>query len=101
MQKNSPAAIAGLKSGDRILSIDGNLVEEWADISIFLQASKGSQVKILLENQGSKREVVAFPIQRWKVVTWDFFTISSRKFFFFGLCKRKLSRNHKQRNTYL
>ena len=64
VQKNSPASIAGLKSGDRILSIDGNLVEEWADISIFLQASKGSQVKILLENQGSKREVVAFPIQK-------------------------------------
>ncbi len=70
VQKNSPAFIAGLKSGDRILSIDGNIVEEWADISSFLQISKGSTISILLENQGSKREVQISPIQNKESGRW-------------------------------
>ena len=70
VQKNSPAAIAGLKSGDRILSIDYKPVEEWADIAVFLQASKGSEVNILLENQGHKRGVQVLPHQDKKSGRW-------------------------------
>ena len=52
------------------MSIDYKPVEEWADIAVFLQASKGSEVNILLENQGHKRGVQVLPHQDKKSGRW-------------------------------
>lgn len=42
----SPAAVAGLKTGDVIVSIDGDTVVSWSDINRLVEAGQGRSVKI-------------------------------------------------------
>lgn len=47
----SPAFEAGLRSGDRIVSIDGEEVKVWQDISKLIAKSQGQTVTIVIERQ--------------------------------------------------
>jgi len=49
--KDLPAAKAGLLTGDRILSVDGQPMETWADFSKTVKAGDGSAVKLEIERQ--------------------------------------------------
>jgi regulator of sigma E protease len=40
--KDSPAQIAGLQSGDKVLSINGATITEWDELSEFIKTSQGS-----------------------------------------------------------
>jgi regulator of sigma E protease len=44
--KDLPAAKAGLKSGDRILAVNGHPVETWADFSTTIKSGDGSPIKL-------------------------------------------------------
>ena len=48
----SPAAIAGIKTKDRIVSIDGKLTNTWEDMATAIAASKGNSMKINIEREG-------------------------------------------------
>jgi len=47
----SPAFEAGLKSGDKIVAIDGNPVKVWSDIPKLVSKSGGRTLKITIERQ--------------------------------------------------
>ena len=47
--KDLPAAKAGLLTGDRILAVDGQPMETWADFSKTVKAGDGSPVKLQIE----------------------------------------------------
>ena len=47
--KDLPAAKAGLLSGDRILTVNGQPMETWADFSKTVKAGDGSPVKLEIE----------------------------------------------------
>ncbi len=49
--KDLPAAKAGLLTGDKILSVDGQPMETWADFSKTVKAGDGSAVKLEIERQ--------------------------------------------------
>ena len=49
--KDLPAAKAGLQIGDRILSVNGQPMETWADFSKTVKAGDGSPVKLEIERQ--------------------------------------------------
>lgn len=68
----SPAFEAGLKTGDRIIAIDGEPVNEWADIPRIVGDSKGKTLKLTIERQEQiiEKEITPFfnPVdQRYQI----------------------------------
>jgi membrane-associated protease RseP (regulator of RpoE activity) len=49
----SPALVAGLKAGDRVLAVDGKKVAVWSDVTDAIRARPGQPVTLLLERGGS------------------------------------------------
>jgi membrane-associated protease RseP (regulator of RpoE activity) len=50
----SPAAAAGLKAGDRIVSFDGVRTDEWNRLSDLIRAAPGKEVPIVVERKGEQ-----------------------------------------------
>ena len=60
----SPAEMAGIVAGDRILEISGKTINNTADVSRYIQIYLGNEMDILLERtDGSKKTVTVVP--RW------------------------------------
>ena len=57
-QKNMPAAKAGLKSGDKILAINGQPVESWDDLSSAIKKSNGTPLELKLERKAGQGSIV-------------------------------------------
>jgi regulator of sigma E protease len=57
VQRDSPAARAGLASGDRILAVDDVPVHDFRDISRYLSAMPGKNVLIRYERAGAEHSV--------------------------------------------
>jgi regulator of sigma E protease len=55
--KDLPAAKAGLLTGDRILSVNGQPMETWSDFSRTVKAGDGSPVKLEIDRQQNGRSV--------------------------------------------
>jgi regulator of sigma E protease len=58
---NSVAQQAGFKTGDRILSIDGNTMESFEDIKRAVALNMGVQVNIAFERDGVRRSIPVTP----------------------------------------
>ncbi len=56
---NGPAARAGLKNGDRFLSINGEPTESFQEVVRTLQANKNEEIIMTVENEGSERRLDA------------------------------------------
>lgn len=50
--KNGPAEHAGLKKGDKVVSIDGNKVENWNDVVEQLHKRPGKQITVVVKRDG-------------------------------------------------
>lgn len=61
VSEDSPAEVAGLKAGDRILSIDGDKTYLFEDIYLFTLVSDGSEVPVQYERDGEKLETSLIP----------------------------------------
>lgn len=54
---NSFAADAGIQSGDRVLSVDGQRTEEWQEFQRIVSSNRpGDQVEVIVERGGAERE---------------------------------------------
>lgn len=57
-----PAYIAGIRQGDRVISIDGNKTSSWSEVQLYIQMSEGKDMTFVLEDTtGKEREVVITP----------------------------------------
>ena len=56
-----PAEIAGMKSGDRIVSIDGTETPEWKNVTEIIHASADKELTIIYEREGSQTTVKLTP----------------------------------------
>jgi regulator of sigma E protease len=57
----SPADLAGLRTGDRIVAVDGQRVDEFNDLYNAIQASDGKQVTLRIVRGGEPREISVTP----------------------------------------
>jgi membrane-associated protease RseP (regulator of RpoE activity) len=62
--RDSPAAAAGLRNGDRIVSIDGQRLDVDRDIAQALQDRVGQPTTIVVERDGGTATVTAVPKER-------------------------------------
>lgn len=53
--KDSPAAVAGIKAGDRVLFVDDKKVEKFRDINIGILSSDNEKIKFTIDRQGEIR----------------------------------------------
>jgi regulator of sigma E protease len=51
---SGPAELAGLKSGDRILQIEKNYINNWQDFVKVVQSNPGETLKVLYERNGAE-----------------------------------------------
>jgi len=61
VQQESAAYEAGIKKGDKILSIDGKNINYWDDIRQVIAQSQGQQVKIIIERDEQNNELFIQP----------------------------------------
>jgi regulator of sigma E protease len=57
----SPAHQAGVRTGDRILSVDGHSLSTWDEIPKYVRPKAGKSVQLLLERDGQKLELPVIP----------------------------------------
>lgn len=61
VQKNSPAYSAGLKSGDKLISIDGNNLESFNDVSKLISGSDGKELTIQYKRGSEDKSTTVIP----------------------------------------
>jgi regulator of sigma E protease len=61
VEANSPAFEAGLKSGDRILSVNNEPVNSAEQVSVFIREHKGQPITLRVERNGRQMEISATP----------------------------------------
>jgi membrane-associated protease RseP (regulator of RpoE activity) len=66
----SPAKQAGLREGDKVVSVNGKRVGEWADFTTQLRKSTG-EVTLVVERDGRQETVTASPVPRDRPSTTD------------------------------
>lgn len=66
-EPGSAAAVSGLRTGDRIVTVTGTPVRTWGDVDAAIQASKGKPVSFRIERDGGRWEVTITP--RLKIFT--------------------------------
>ncbi|MCB1913638.1 MAG: RIP metalloprotease RseP [Rhodocyclaceae bacterium] len=58
---DSPAALAGIRSGDRVLAIDDRPVSDWVDLVRMVRDSEGRSLAFLLDRAGERMLVDVVP----------------------------------------
>lgn len=61
VKENSPAAKAGLKKGDRIISINGKMTKSWQDWSTIIRNSPGQNLQLGILRNGQQLSVSIRP----------------------------------------
>ncbi len=61
VQKNSPAAMAGLQAGDRIVKVDGKVIENWQSFVVDVRDNPGKPLSVQVERSGEVRELTLTP----------------------------------------
>lgn len=57
-----PAYTAGIREGDRILSVDGQKVSSWSEVQLYIGTSKGNDISFVLKGKdGNKKTLVVKP----------------------------------------
>ncbi len=60
----SPAQVAGLLPGDRILSIQGHGVSSWEAMAKWIRQGSGKRLKLLVDREGKRLELTIVPTPR-------------------------------------
>jgi regulator of sigma E protease len=56
-EAGSPAAEAGLRSGDRVVAIDGEPINYWSDLSAYVSSRPGESLRMSIDRQGQRIDV--------------------------------------------
>ena len=59
--QDTPAAEAGLQTGDTILAIDGEITSRWEDVSMLIKDSEGREVLLTVQREGRNLEIAVTP----------------------------------------
>ena len=59
--EESPGAAAGLKPGDRLVSINGTAIDSWAQSTEIIQKSPGTPLDVVVERGGTDQSLVVTP----------------------------------------
>lgn len=59
----APAELAGLKPGDRVVSIDGTPVTTWESGTAIIRESAGRELAIVVERDGAELSIAVTPIE--------------------------------------
>ena len=65
----TPAEQAGIESGDRIVSIDGTPIDDFADASTLIQDATGQPLAVVVERDGAERTLTVTPVGIESAVT--------------------------------
>ena len=60
---DSPAAIAGIEAGDKIVMIDDSPIEQWTDITSKIVNSGDKEMTFVVERDGSEKSLTVTPIK--------------------------------------
>jgi len=63
----SPAATAGLRAGDRIVSYDGRSPNDWNSFHTYIEDHPGVPIHLVVDRNGATRELTAVPADRGTV----------------------------------
>lgn len=67
---DTPAAQAGIQKGDRIVSIDGQAITNWEELSTYIKASDGKALSVRVQRDQKELD---FPVQPTKGDVTDIF----------------------------
>jgi regulator of sigma E protease len=57
----SPLAQAGIKTGDRIVAVEGRPIQYWEDVAKAVQAARGETLQLTVQSGGRERNVAVSP----------------------------------------
>ncbi|ARJ05092.1 RIP metalloprotease [Humibacter sp. BT305] len=72
----APGAAAGIKPGDRLLSVAGTPIDSWAQSTSIIQRSAGDTVPVVVERDGQQVTLSVTPLLTERYVTNDDGTIA-------------------------
>jgi membrane-associated protease RseP (regulator of RpoE activity) len=58
----APGAAAGLRPGDRLVTIDGTAITSWPQATDIIRASPGDDLDIVVDRDGARTEITATPL---------------------------------------
>ncbi|GLQ23424.1 metalloprotease MmpA [Algimonas ampicilliniresistens] len=61
VEEGSPAAAAGVQSGDRIVAMDGRTIRDWVDMSQHIQMRSNTPIETVIERGSERVEVTVTP----------------------------------------
>lgn len=64
IEKNSPAELAGLRAGDRIVELDNKEINSWEDFVQEMRTKESEQIEIGIERKGNYKEFIINPIYK-------------------------------------
>jgi membrane-associated protease RseP (regulator of RpoE activity) len=67
-QTNAPAAVAGFKPGDRVVSMNGMPVSSWDQMVATVEASPGKQLTVVVDRNGQQVTLTPTPVENLKYV---------------------------------
>ncbi len=59
----SPGSAADIRPGDRLVSFDGQAIEEWSDFTVAVQGSEGSDLPLVVERDGAELTLLVSPVE--------------------------------------
>ncbi len=67
----SPADVAGLEVGDRLVAFDGRTIDEWEDFTAAVRGSEGAGIPLVVERDGEQVTLTIDPIETERPVWGD------------------------------